>query len=137
METLSLVQDPDPLDHLGLSSYQKVMEERENDLLRLQNIELFPCAPSQPPPSLRRESVSSFSSESFSPFSPLSITSPTELSPGSRYSYSIMPSPIRLKPSEVLQVGRLLVRCMFSTVLAQTRTRPSWLVGHLAGLLVN
>ena len=104
METLRLVQEPDPLDHLSINGYQKVIEEREEDLLMLQNIELFTCPPSHPPPSYRG-SVSSFSSESFSPFSPLSVTSPTELSPGSLSSYSIMPSPIRLKPSEVLQVG--------------------------------
>ena len=121
METLSLVQDPDPLerlsingyqkvmeereDHLSINGYQQVMEEREEDLLRLQNLELFPSPPTHPPPSYRG-SVSSLSSESYSPFSPLSVTSPMELSPGSLGgSCSIMPSPIRLKPSEVLQVG--------------------------------
>lgn len=123
METLSLVSEQAPLEHMGLNGYhQKAMEKRQSDLLELQSLDFFP-APSHPPPSfrIRTGSASSLCSDSYSissSFSPSSLSSPAELvSPPAEQqgppqidqpeprAPSIMPSPVRLKPSEVLQVG--------------------------------
>ena len=113
METLGLEAS---LEHLSLNGYQKAIEDRQSDLLVLQNMSFFPV-PSHPPPSfrIRTESVSSLDSvsvsSSFSPTSSsFSPTSPSQLSQSEQIqsqarSSDIMPSPLRLKPSEVLQVG--------------------------------
>ena len=99
METLSLVQDPD----LSINDYQKAMEDRL-DLLRIHNLDLFPSPPPHPPPfvHVRSESPSSLCSD---PFSPSSSSSFSPLSPEGYEQFSIMPSPVRLKALDVLQVG--------------------------------
>lgn len=111
METLGLVPDQASLEHLSLNGYQKAIEDRQSDLLVLQNMGFFPI-PSHPPPSfrIRTESASSLDSVSVSSsFSPTSLGSPSQLSSEQTQSQArhsdIMPSPLRLKPSEVLQVG--------------------------------
>ena len=102
METLG---HPVSLERLNFNGYQKALEDRQMDLMMLQDLELFSSS-NHSPPSLRGRSLPS-SSDSVSSLSSDSLCSPFSPDPNSEHQRrfsTIMPSPIRLKPSEMLQV---------------------------------
>jgi hypothetical protein len=108
METLSHRVS---LERLNFNGYQKAMEDRQMDLMMLQDLELFSPSSDTLPSNLRglslqssSDSVSSLSSDSLcSPFSPDSEAL-EQLPPMVRRYSTIMPSPVRLKPCEMMQV---------------------------------
>ena len=112
------------LEQLTLNGFQKAIaiEERQFDLMLHElDISLTNTLPSMRARSLpsSSDSVSSLGSDSLcSPFSPSE----------ERHHFSIMPSPVRLKPSEMMQVGIPMHVCVVPSLLPSTHNEM-WMIG--------